>query len=250
MDSGLDFSSASVPIRPALVEAMGNAWRRLPQAGTVWTGEERLAIARESRNAWDCPFCAECREALSPFAADGAHTAATNLPAPAIDAIHRVINDQGRLTQSWFRRTLDEGLNEAAYVEILGVVATIVAIDTFHRGIGLSTPELPSAVPGEPSGAISKDAEHRIAWVRTVHPMKTKGALAEHWFPGGERQFVPHVRQALSLVPAECIAYAELSGPMYLSGVADLGVPEDRALTRPQMELLATRTSALNECFY
>lgn len=58
------------------------------------------------------------------------------------------------------------------------------------------------------------------------------------------------ITQALSLVPAENAALERYHGPMYLTfdEMADPGI--ERALTRPQMELVAARTSAVNECFY
>ena len=41
-----------------------------------------------------------------------------------------------------------------------------------------------------------------------------------------------------------------LVGPMYaLGGFAEL-VWKDRPLSRPQIELVAARVSAINECFY
>jgi hypothetical protein len=53
------------------------------------------------------------------------------------------------------------------------------------------------------------------------------------------------------LVPDEVRTLADLSAVHYL-GMAD--VPDPRAarghLTRPQMELVAGRVSALNSCFY
>ena len=81
-------------------------------------------------------------------------------------------------------------------------------------------------------------------------PEKAIGEFAETWFPGGKRPFVPHVRQAFSLVPNECIAFRRLSAEMYIDN-KDMGnYSAGRTLTRPQMELLAARTSLLNECFY
>ena len=56
--------------------------------------------------------------------------------------------------------------------------------------------------------------------------------------------------QALSLVPAESAAQREIHGPLYMSyeQMADYGFR--RTLDRAQMELIAARVSAVNECFY
>ena len=61
----------------------------------------------------------------------------------------------------------------------------------------------------------------------------------------------PNVLRALSLVPDAVRQLQELSEVHYLP-MADVVDPRARipSLSRPQMELLAGRVSALNECFY
>ena len=62
--------------------------------------------------------------------------------------------------------------------------------------------------------------------------------------------FVPNIMRALSLVPDEARALRRTAGAHY---VAVEQIPDPtvrRALTRPQMELVAARVSAINECFY
>jgi hypothetical protein len=62
-------------------------------------------------------------------------------------------------------------------------------------------------------------------------------------FPG------PNVGRALSLVPRDNQSFFALVGSMYaLRDFQDL--VWDRPLSRPQVELVAARVSALNECFY
>jgi hypothetical protein len=62
---------------------------------------------------------------------------------------------------------------------------------------------------------------------------------------------VPNVARALSLVPDAVRQLKELSEAHYLR-IDDVVDPRARMreLTRPQMELVAGRVSALNECFY
>ena len=62
--------------------------------------------------------------------------------------------------------------------------------------------------------------------------------------------FVPNIMRALSLVPDEVRAL-RLSSSAHYVPVEQIPDPTvRRALTRPQMEFVAARVSALNECFY
>ena len=66
-------------------------------------------------------------------------------------------------------------------------------------------------------------------------------------------EYVPQIGRALSLVPAEVRTLQALSALHYmeLDHVIDpTYVPPGRKLDRPQMELIAARVSAINECFY
>src|ERR1019366_3480259 len=122
--------------------------------GTWWTGQERLAIARECRAAADCAFCVARTGALSPLTVPGQHSIAEpSLPQPATEAIHRIRTDPGRLGETWFSKLREAGLGEEAYVELVSVVAVTVAVDTFRCqiGSGLAPLTLPRSEPGAPS---------------------------------------------------------------------------------------------------
>ena len=62
----------------------------------------------------------------------------------------------------------------------------------------------------------------------------------------------PNVLRALSLAPDEIRTLNDTIAVHYLSTeeIIDLRASGDRVLSRAQMELLASRTSALNQCFY
>ena len=240
-----------VPIRQDLQDAMDAAWRRLGQPGTWWTGRERRDIVAEARKALACPFCRQCKQALSPFSVEGEHEHLDRLSGPAIDAVHRVMNDSARLTPSWYERTIESGLSEPAYVEAVAVIVTTVAVDTFHRGMGLPLLELPAAQSGQPSRDLPVGARRRFTWVPTVSPREAGEELRRAWWPDGDEQYVPRIHQALSLVVDEVIAFKNVSEALYLpSGALMDFAANHRAISRPQIELLAARISALNECFY
>ncbi len=247
----LNLTESPVVIRQDLKEALNTAWLRLGMPGTWWTGQERLDIVAEARNAIACPFCRQCKQSLSPFGEEGEHEHLGRLSGPVIDVIHRMMNDSARLTPSWYERTIESGLSEPAYVEAVAVVVTAVAVDTFHCGMGMPLPELPPAQPGEPSRDLPGVARKRFSWVPTVPPREAGEDLRHAWWPDGDEGYVPRIHQALSLVVDEVIAFRALAEALYLPAGAlmDFGAGP-RAISRPQMELLAARISALNECFY
>jgi alkylhydroperoxidase family enzyme len=62
--------------------------------------------------------------------------------------------------------------------------------------------------------------------------------------------FVPNIMKALSLVPDAARALQRSSDAHYVA-VNEISDPSvRRAIDRMQMELVASRVSALNECFY
>ena len=105
----ISYSGASVPVREELPAAHNRVWQRLAKPGYWWTGAERVAIAAEVRNAWQCALCTERKAALSPYTISGAHERVSELPDVARDIIHRVTTDSGRLTQAWYHEMLASG---------------------------------------------------------------------------------------------------------------------------------------------
>ena len=130
----------------------------------------------------------------------------------------------------------------------MGVVASTVVVDTFHRGLGLPAPALPgSAVAGAPRRHRPRGARPQHHWVATLAP-----ADAESDDPNPyEGNRAANIHRALSLVPAEVTGFFDLVGAHYLPAaeMLDLG-NEPRAIDRAQIELLAARVSALNQCVY
>ena len=227
------YDAAPVPVRSDLPEAHTRAWQRLAAPGTWWTGAERVAIAAEARAAAGCGLCRERKASLSPGAAVGRHASVSALSDAAVEAIHRISTDPGRLSKGWFDALASQGLGDAAYVELVGVVSTLVSVDAFCRAIGVPPHPLPVPQPGEPTRVRPADVGDQRAWVAM-----RSGRL-------------PNVLRALSLVPAEVENLRELGAVHYvgIDQLFSLGAA-GRALDRGQMELLAGRVSALRECFY
>jgi hypothetical protein len=243
----ITYSAAPVPVRDDLTSSHRRFWQRLGSPGTWWTGAERVAVAREARRSRECTLCRERRAALSPHGVSGRHDAATELPLAALEVIHAVMNDAGRLTRRWYLARLAEGLSPEQYVEILGTVVALVSIDTFCRAIGVPEHPLPAPLPGPPSRYRPASAGPDEAWVPMV-PLDNAGTPEADLWPAGK---AGNVIRAMSLVPDEVRTLGDLGAAHYLPGHV---VRDPRAargcLTRPQMELVAGRVSALNGCFY
>ncbi len=253
MHASTEFDPAALPIRTDLARECARAWERLASPGTWWSGAERIAIAAETRAAHGCALCARRKAALSPYGVDGAHAATAArpptgaLPSAMVEIVHRVATDAGRLTKKWLHAMLQEGVSEEQYVEAVGVIAVITALDTFELSLGLPQRALPAPRPGAPTRHRPAGAQRDIAWVSTLAP--------ERRAPGDPDPYTVHgaknIHRALSLVPQEVFNFFDLDVELYLKDheIRDF-TREYRALSHAQMELLAGRVSSLNGCYY
>ncbi len=243
----LTYRASPVPIRDDLAAAHRRAWRRIAGPGTWWDGPTRVAIAAETRNAPACTLCRRRKEALSPNAVAGTHDSLGALPEIVVEVIHRVRTDASRLTESWYREALDNGLSDGEYVETVGIVATMIAIDSFTHAMGLPTHPLPEPLPGEPSRHRPAGAKPGLAWVPTIAPEDLTDAEPEIYL----NRSAANIHRALSLVPDEVAGFFDLDDVQYLPDalLRDFG-NEHRDITHAQIELLAARVSAINQCVY
>lgn len=245
------YPDAGYAVRPDLEASHRETWQRIAAPGTWWSGPERVAMVAEVRRARACGLCAERKASLSPFAVEGRHDTGKDLPPDVVDTIHRIVTDPGRLTRSWCRGVIDAGLGEERYVELVAVVAKANALDLFPRALGAAPLPLPSPRPGEPSRQRPTTARDEGAWLPLVPTGPEGGDAARALY--GEREMVPNIGRALSLVPDEADGLHVLSEPHYMSldhVIDPRYVEPGRALDRLQTELLAARVSAINECFY
>src|SRR5262249_26395089 len=127
--SEIDYSAAGVPIRQDLHAAHGALWEHVGAPGTWWSGAERVAIVAESRAAEHCALCRERKAALSPQTVAGQHERSAALPAAAVEVIHRLRTDPGRLSRAWYEQIRAAGLSEEQYVELVALVAMAAGVD-------------------------------------------------------------------------------------------------------------------------
>ena len=244
----IDYSAAGVEIRADLDDAHRLLWQHLASSGTWWSGAERVAIAAESRAAERCWLCSARKKALSPNAVAGRHDAFGSLGDGAVEAAHRLRTDPGRLSRAWYDEVRAAGLEEGPYVELVAVVAMTAGVDAFARSLGVPPPPLAEPRPGAPTRYRPATAKRNGAWVATIAAAEASGDEIDLY---GGAAIVPNIASALSLVPAEARTLRRLMEPHYMS-LDFVPDPTHRrgALDRAQMELVAARVSALNQCFY
>jgi hypothetical protein len=204
----------------------------LAAPGDWWDAPSRRAAMEEARAARTCSVCDAQRAALSPEAVTERHRSHDTLSDAAVEVIHRVVNDPGRLTRRWADSQIAV-LGDAVYAELVAVTAILVAIDVYSRAIGAPAPELHQPVDGLPAG----ERPEGLGDVGASIPMTEQKVLA-------------NVSRALSLVPCTNRTWRTLVNESYSRGPQMLELTWERALSRPQVELIAARVSLLNECFY
>ncbi len=240
------YSNSPYPIRDDLPEAYRCAWQKISEPGNWWTGAQRVAIAAEVRNALACAFCEQRKAALSPAAPlPGTHHSTTDLPAVAVDAVHRLTTDASRLSKPWLEQVLCAEFTPGHYVEALGVVVAVMSIDSFHRALGFELEPLPEPRDGQPSHYEPPGLERETAWVPLI---EQPGEREQDLWQGQ----IGNVIRAMSLVPDAVRLLKTLSAAQYIP-IRDVPNPAadgGRALSRSQIEFIAARVSAINDCFY
>ena len=142
------------------------------------------AIAQETRNAVSCEFCTQRKAALSPYNVPGEHSHDGKLSPRAVDAVHRIITDQGCITRAWVEDNTAHGLSEEHYVELLGIAVTVFSIDEFNRTLGLALEPLPEPQPGEPDHYRPTLAEHGTGFVPMLPPRGAVNDESDLWQAG------------------------------------------------------------------
>jgi hypothetical protein len=233
-------------VRRDLADAHLRTWDRLGAPGTWLDGATRVAVANAARAARTCRLCQQRKASLSPNSQTDRHDDTSALPAAWVDIVHRIASDPGRLSRGWFDRAVGEHIEDGAYVELVSIVAHVTAIDTFARGIDSDVWPLPNAQSGSPTRYRPSEARLHDAWVPTI-AWQEHGAREADYFQG----LPANIRMALTLVPDEARSFFDLVAHQYLAGPAMRDFANEyRAITHPQIELIAGRVSALNQCTY
>jgi len=238
--------AGGITVRGDLVDAHERAWAAIAAPGTWLSGARRIAVAAEIRRARDCAHCARIRAAVSPAVA-GVHDTLGELRPAEVELVHRVVADPGRLSESWAQSVLSRGLTEGEYVEIVGIIAMVMIMDTCAQALGAAEHTLPAGQTGAPSRYRPPGAQKRAAWLPLVEPadaVESDGPM----YPSPRAGYI---YRGLSLVPQSLRDYWDLANCHYLPGQYVYRFDQSiRAISRPQVEILAARVSAMHQCVY
>jgi len=203
-----------VAVSPELKQLFARIWGHIAAPGTWWTGPERVTIA-----------------GLARANRSGDSDRGSALPAAANDAVALLAARPSATTMAWVDAiTAEIGLER--YIELVGILSNVVAIDTVTRLLGCELEPLPNPLGGTPSRQPAPNVvKKRSAWVAMASP--------------------PTPPNVLAAVPAAQDTMLELTEALYMTGpeMADPDISKD-GLHRTQIELVATTTSHANECFY
>lgn len=220
-------------IRADLADAQRAAWDHVTSPGSSWSSVERAAIARVVLAALDddqvlAPW-------VTPSAVKRALPGADVLPVAVSDAVYRMARHASTLTEGWYSAQIELGIDPVAFVEIVGVVVAVAAVDGFFRAAGLDRPPLPEPDDRPAVGGHPPVESATLNWVPVASP-------ADRF---------PAVVQALTAVPAEFEMLARLHAVQYIPmlEMGELGWSRG-TLSRPEMEFVAARLSEARECFY
>ncbi len=208
-----DFTDLPVPVREDIKEAHRAIWTHFAEPGPVFDAPQRSAVLAVAR------------------AARSGNTIETGLLPEFVETLASTLYSDPAAVDGPLVRAAANAAGDPAAVETIGLVAMLSAVDGTHRALGIELEPLPEPQPGEPTGRVADGLERR----RTHIPM-----------PQGAIPF------ALDLLPDVGAAYRASFGPQYMTG-PEMAFPDferSPGLNRAQMELISSRTSLINECFY
>ena len=192
-----DMPGAVLPVPDGVRAELRREWLRLAAPGTWLSGPERVAVALEAR------------------AARTFTDADAGLPALLAEAAQSVSAAVDLVTREWVSDLCARGLAIEQYVEVVGIVSRLAAVDSYVRGVGCAEEPLPDPAPGEPTHERNSQVRWRSAFVPTD---PEDGA-----------------RFALSAVPAEEEARDQLHTQLYLSTEQMADFAYQDVLSRAQM---------------
>jgi hypothetical protein len=203
----------------------------------------RTAVAAEARRA-------RCENGVQESIGDEVLAESSDLP-PAARRVARAVALGGiGIDRAFCLQAQSEGVTEGAYVEIVGLVARLAHLDVFARGIGVPSRKLAAPIDDKPpSYKRPLEARNEGFFTATVPSAPDGGVLAESLYG---KNPAANIIRSLSLVPDEARRLNTVIGQEYFTGetIFDLAYSSHVALSRPQIELIAARVSALNQCFY
>jgi len=202
-----------VAVPAEIDELIARRWDAIRSPGSSFTGAERVAIVDSARGE-----------------------TAPIISSSVAEAARRIHDEPATITLDWLDGLRSDGLTDAEYVEVIGLVAQVRALDTFEVGVGRTPRAIPEPIDGRPTDIEVPGATLDRGWIPTLGPASPMSVL--------------------SLAPAEHDAMVDISEVLYLAPRGGDGftmgnqhVVRD-GLTRSQIEFVASRTSLINDCFF
>lgn len=212
-----EFTGAPVPVRKDLRDTYAEIWQHLAAPGPTLTANQRIALAEYVRAA----------------AGDGTLAGTDHpesFPQPLVHLAATLFTDPALVTPDTVRSAAEVS-GDPMVVEVIALVSMLSAVDGAHRALTADLEPLPSPESGDPTGHIAVGLKRR----RTSVPM-----------PPGP------IPVALDLLPDVGKAFQASFGPQYMTGqeMASDTFERTPGLNRAQMEIVSTRLSLHNRCFY
>ena len=195
-----------------------------------------------------CGLCARIKDALSPNAVPGEHETLGRLRTPEDELVHRVVNDPGRLSESWSQsRARARASPMASTSRSSASIAMVMMMDTCMRAARIAAAGAAAPLAGEPSRYRPAGAKKKAAWLPLVEPRgRDRGRRADVSEPEGRLHLSRPVVGAAVAARLLGARQRALHAGQYIYQF-DKSI---RAISRPQTEILAARVSAMHQCVY
>ena len=237
------YADSRYPVSPTIEALHVDEMQSYARSGTWGTAAQRTAIAVTAR-------IAQYEQGLQESVDAGKLTAQAKLPDAAVRLARAVAVDSQNIDRQFCQDIQAQGVSEGAYVEIVALVSRLSNIDVFARGLGIPPRKLlEPANETLPSFERPAEAVDEGFFTASVPSAPAGGALAESLYgesPAG------NIFRAVSLVPDEARRVMSLVSQQYFGAehLLDFHAASDHALSRAQIELVATKVSEQNLCFY
>ena len=150
------------------------------------------------------------------------------------------------IEKSLFIDALEVGISEEEYAEIVSLVSRLINFYYFGLAVGIPFEPYPVYKSKEAEKSKLKELKNEGAWLRTLPFDTDEGRLVY------KNLQAPFIFRAVSQAPKEAISIIELANVQYLPAMQmqNLNFAYSDKFPRPFIELVAGRTSSINECFY
>ena len=238
------YADTGLPV-PEEVEALhADELLSFARPGTWGTAAQRTAIAAEIRKT---RVDAGVQESVG----DEALCDIDDVPEAARRVARAAALGGIEIDRKFCEQAQADGLSDGAYVEVIGLAARLAHLDVFARGIGVPSRQLDEPVEDSmPSMQRPSIARNEGFFTDSVPSAPDGGELAKEIY--GNAVPAANILRSLSLVPDEARRLNRVVNVEYFTDetMMNFAYSSLANIDRPQLELVAAKVSALNQCFY